>query len=82
MKYTVDRINGDQAVLESDSEERRTVPVSLLPAGIREGSRITEENGVYTPDIAEENNLRRQRFRAQERLKKKCAAGKITPQKK
>ena len=82
MKYTVDRINGDIAVLESDGEERRTVPVSLLPAGIREGSRVIEEKGEYTLDIKEENTLRRQRYRTQEHLKKKCAAGKNTPQKK
>lgn len=82
MKYTVDRIHGDRAVLESDGEEMRTVPVSLLPEGIREGSRVTEENGVYTLDMTEEKALRRQRYRAQQRLKKKCAVRKNAPQKK
>ena len=81
MKYTVDRIHGDRAVLESDGEEMCTVPVSMLPEGIREGSRVTEENGVYTLDVTEEKALRRQRYRAQQRLKKKCAARK-TPRKK
>ncbi|MBQ9507051.1 MAG: DUF3006 domain-containing protein [Clostridia bacterium] len=81
MKYTVDRIDGDHAVLESDKEKRFIVPVSLLPEGIREGSRVAEESGVYTLDLTEEKALRRQRYRAQQRLKKKCAARK-TPRKK
>ena len=82
MKYTLDRIDGDHAVLESDDEKRITVPVSHLPAGIREGSRISEDNGVYTLDIDEENALRRKRYRAQERLKKKRGPRKTAAQKK
>ncbi len=43
MKITVDRIEGDRAVLElaGDKIEHVDVPLSALPAGVREGQVLT-----------------------------------------
>ncbi|MBC5786550.1 MULTISPECIES: DUF3006 domain-containing protein [Clostridiaceae] len=46
--YTVQKINGDYAVLLSDDGVENTVAMALLPFGVDEGNRLLWENFVYT----------------------------------
>ena len=71
MKYTVDRIEGDIAVLENEDERRVKVKMSLLPEGVREGSCLSEENGVFRLDEASAEALRRKHYMLQQRMKRK-----------
>ena len=71
MKYTVDRIEGDIAVLENEDERRVKVNVSLLPEGVREGSCLAKENGAFRLDEASAEALRRKHYMLQQRMKKK-----------
>lgn len=76
MKYSVDRFEGDKALLISEGGVRRIVAASLLPAGTREGGIVVETGGVFTADAATENAVKRRIFRLQERLKGAKGAGK------
>ena len=71
MKYTVDRIEGDIAVLENEDERRVKVKMSLLPEGVREGSCLSEENGAFRLDEASAEALRRKHYMLQQRMKRK-----------
>ena len=71
MKYTVDRIEGDIAVLENEDERRVKVKMSLLPEGVREGCCLTEENGAFRLDEASAEALRRKHYMLQQRMKRK-----------
>lgn len=58
MKYSIDRIENDVAVLESlESREIINVNITLLPQNVKEGSIIVYENNKYTKD--EETELKR-----------------------
>lgn len=57
MVLTVDRIEGGFAVCETDYMKIINIPLADLPAGIHEGSVLTEENGKYT--VSEEAELTR-----------------------
>ena len=50
--YTVDRIEGDIAVLYDDGDNKSDIAVSELPEDLKEGDilRFDEENGVYIID--------------------------------
>ena len=50
MRYTVDRIEEDLAVLEGEDRTMRTVPLSQLPQGIREGAVVTATEEGFTLD--------------------------------
>ncbi|MBE6773475.1 MAG: DUF3006 domain-containing protein [Ruminococcaceae bacterium] len=50
MKLTVDRIEEDFAVLEKEDMSHESIPVSLLPAGTKEGSVLTFDGTTYTLD--------------------------------
>ena len=63
MRYTVDRIGEGRAVLESETGERLVITASLLPEGAREGSCLTETDGVFLPDPAREKKRRKKLFR-------------------
>ena len=67
MKLIVDRITENIAVLEKVDLSHIELDVSLLPKGIKEGSVIMYENGVYTIDDADEEE-RRKRIFAKQRL--------------
>lgn len=55
MEYlSVDRIENSVAICENEDMSTIKLPLSLLPNGIREGSIIAFENGVYTIDKSEE----------------------------
>lgn len=62
MIYTVDRMEGDWAVLEDEGRKMSDVPLAQLPAGLREGD-LLEHNGegwTLRPDLRE-NRLARNR---------------------
>lgn len=55
MKYAIDRLEGDIAILENIvTKEKKEVPLSLLPANIYEKAIIREENNNYYQDIQTE----------------------------
>ncbi len=59
MYYSVDRIEGQKAVLEDDDEKMHTVDVSLLPLDTKECDVLTkDENGNFVKD--DEEKQRRQ----------------------
>lgn len=71
MNYAVDRINENIVILENTlSGEKIEIDITNLPQGIKEGSIITLNDGIYTLNTDEEE-LRRQRIREKlNRLKK------------
>lgn len=55
MEYlSVDRIENSVAVCEKEDMTTVELPLSVLPNGVREGSVLAFENGVYTIDKSEE----------------------------
>ena len=48
MKYTVDRIEGDFAVCESESGEMTDIPLALVHGRITEGCILTPRGDGYT----------------------------------
>nr|MDD6335558.1 DUF3006 domain-containing protein [bacterium] len=67
-KWTIDRIEGDMAVLEDPAGEPRYMPLGSLPRGAREGMCLRrDEDGNLIADMDEES-LRRKAF--QDRLKR------------
>jgi len=51
---SVDRIENSIAVCEKEDMTTVELPLSLLPNGVREGSVLAFENGIYTIDEFEE----------------------------
>ena len=70
MNCTVDRIEGEYAVLETENEERLHVPLYRLPQGVREGSCVTLSEGVFYMNEAEAAARRNRTYRLQQSLKK------------
>ena len=51
MLYSVDRFEGDVAVLVDEDGNSRDVPRNRLPAGTEEGAMVRlEADGSFTPD--------------------------------
>lgn len=48
MNYTVDRFEENFALLEDQAGAMRQVPRSVLPAGTREGDRLTDSEGRFS----------------------------------
>ena len=71
MRYTVDRIGEGRAVLESETGERLVLDASLLPEGTREGSCLTETDGVFRADPVREKKRKKKLFRMLRGLKAK-----------
>lgn len=59
MFYTIDRFEGDYAVLEDDDENRVNVKKALLPEMARESDVLDFDGEAYTVN-AEETEKRRQ----------------------
>lgn len=59
MFYTIDRFEGDYAVLEDDDENRVNVKKALLPEMAKEGDVLDFDGEAYTVN-AEETEKRRQ----------------------
>ncbi len=55
MYYTVDRLEGELAVLETEGKHTVTLPLSELPEGVKERDVLTQEDGAWrvAPDEAE-----------------------------
>ncbi len=58
MKLIVDRIEGNFAVCENENKQMIDIPLIDLPEKIKEGSVLSEENGVYSVDEAAEAERR------------------------
>ena len=71
MCFSVDRIEGDLAVLEDENGVLQTVPLMQLPLDTREGSVLRLENGVWTLDADEAARRRAEALRLQALLRKK-----------
>ncbi|MBQ2780752.1 MAG: DUF3006 domain-containing protein [Clostridia bacterium] len=71
MSFSVDRIEGDLAVLEDENGVLQTVPLMQLPLDTREGSVLRLENGVWTLDADEAARRRAEALRLQALLRKK-----------
>ena len=54
MTFSLDRIEGHNAVLQSDTGETRIVAVPLLPPDVREGAVLICKEGKYLPDTKTE----------------------------
>ncbi len=59
MFYTIDRFEGDYAVLEDDDENRVNVKRALLPVTAKESDVLDFDGETYTVN-AEETEKRRQ----------------------
>lgn len=71
MSFSVDRIEGDLAVLEDENGVLQTVPLAQLPPDAREGAVLRLENGVWTLDADEAARRRAEALRLQALLRKK-----------
>lgn len=61
MYYSVDRIEGNTAVLEDDNGKRRSIELHLLPENTEESDVLLEdENGIFVKD--DEEKERRQKL--------------------
>lgn len=68
MKYALDRIEEDIAILENiKTGEKRKISIFNLPQNIHEGTILKKENNTYLIDIQEEEKRRR---KIQEKFKK------------
>ena len=71
-KFSVDRIEEGFAVCECEDLSHISVPVSSFPFEVREGMIIILNNdGSYTRDENEEEEMRRKIFEIQNRLMNK-----------
>ena len=61
MIYRLDRIEGEYAVLEGPDREMIQISAGLLPAGVREGSALKQEDGLWT--LSPEDDGRTARIR-------------------
>ena len=58
MKYAIDRIEENIAILESINDKtQKEVPIKVLPSNIKEGTILTYENNIYIFCIIWNNRL-------------------------
>ena len=68
MKYALDRIEEDIAILENiKTGEKRKISIFNLPQNIHEGTILKKENNTYLIDTKEEEKRRK---KIQEKFKK------------
>lgn len=60
MKYIVDRLEEGLAVCETELKKLITIPVDHLPAGLKEGDVLKEEEGTFFLDHEETGKRRRE----------------------
>ena len=58
MKYILDRIEGQYAVLECEEGKNLVVLRSILPSTVKEGDIIKYINSTYIVDIEETNDAK------------------------
>ena len=68
MKYSLDRIEGEYAVLIDENGLPENVPLSLLPKEAKEGSMLENTEGGYLLDAEETNERRKKLFELQNSL--------------
>jgi hypothetical protein len=70
MLYSVDRFEGEYAVLVDENEDKLDVLRSLLPAGVRVGDMLRLMDGVYVLDNDAARARREQILRLQNKLRR------------
>ncbi len=71
MKYSIDRIENNIAVLEDiNTGEKKEVDISLLPEEIKEGTILSFNDNKYELDLDEEEERRKRILDMFNRLKK------------
>ena len=68
MTFSVDRIEGQKAVLQCDTGETRIVAVSLLPPDVKEGAVLVWADEKYLPDTKAEAERKRRLHALMNRL--------------
>ena len=68
MKYSLDRIEGEYAVLIDENGIPENVPLSLLPKESKEGSMLLKNEGGYLLDAEETKERRKKLFELQNSL--------------
>ena len=58
--WTVDRLEGEQAVCENEAGQQLLLPLSQLPHGVSEGDVLRRQGEEWTVD-EEETTVRRER---------------------
>ncbi len=72
MRYTIDRIEGDYAVLTADDESQTDILIALLPPDIDEGSILDQdEDGVFTVNKQAEEERRERIARIKSKLRRR-----------
>ena len=72
MKYSIDRIENNIAILENiDNQEIIEVDISLLPEGSKESNMIRIENNKYILDKQEEQKRKEDIYNRFNKLRKK-----------
>ena len=72
MKYSIDRIENDIAVLENiDTNEIIEIEISLLPENIKESNIVIYENNKYKLDQETEDSRNKDLLSRFSKLKKK-----------
>lgn len=70
MVYSLDRIEGEIAVLVADDGELSYVPVTCLPAAAGEGKMYRKEGETYVEDLAAAEARRERVRQLQNRLRR------------
>jgi len=71
MKYAIDRIEGNIAILEDITNNKKIeVDTKELPPDIKDGSIVIFENNVYSLDLETESERRKRIMAKFNRLKK------------
>ena len=71
-RYSVDRIEGELAVLVDDEGRSHTIELSCLPSGTREGTVLQYTDQCYVLDIEEEESRRNKALSLQEKLRQRA----------
>lgn len=59
MKYAIDRIENNIAILENiETKEKINISISLLPSNIKEGNILLYKDNIYILDETEEETRR------------------------
>lgn len=71
MKYSIDRIEGNIAILEDiNTKEKIELDISLLPNNIKEGNILLLKDNIYIIDETEEDLKRKRIMEKFNKLKK------------
>lgn len=71
MLYSIDRFEGDVAVLIDEEEAAHNIPRAQLPTDAKAGDMLRFEDGHYIPDDDAARSRREQILRLQNKLRRK-----------